>query len=220
VEFTEAGSKTVTSEGHIQSTPQVRRVRFLAGMEPRGHQENAKWIDAPLDIRCGGAAPPAAAGRPGAPTGAASRVISLPPGTQVEVELKGTALKLKPEEQVAFLFVYSMLDLEKEECSEQLGRLCALDEIVSGVPGKDGRTIGLATNPNEDANYRYTLTISGKRYEAAAVPRHPGLAGFLYVSPDGFGIGDFYFNAAGPAASSNETLTGFGHSGNDFRRRQ
>jgi hypothetical protein len=43
---------TVTSEGQVRRTPQVQSVRFLAGMEPRGHQENAKWMDAPLDIHC------------------------------------------------------------------------------------------------------------------------------------------------------------------------
>jgi hypothetical protein len=43
---------TVTGEGQVRRTPQVQSVRFLAGMEPRGHQENAKWMDAPLDIHC------------------------------------------------------------------------------------------------------------------------------------------------------------------------
>jgi hypothetical protein len=46
------GTATVSSEGQVRRTPQVQSVRFLAGMEPRGHQENAKWMDAPLDIHC------------------------------------------------------------------------------------------------------------------------------------------------------------------------
>ena len=46
------GTATVTSEGQVRRTPQVQSVRFLAGMEPRGHQENAKWMDAELDIHC------------------------------------------------------------------------------------------------------------------------------------------------------------------------
>ncbi len=46
------GTATVTSEGQVRRTPQVESVRFLAGMEPRGHQENAKWSDAQLDIHC------------------------------------------------------------------------------------------------------------------------------------------------------------------------
>ncbi|MGA2908429.1 MAG: hypothetical protein ABSE36_12055 [Terracidiphilus sp.] len=43
---------TVTSEGQVRRTPQVQSVRFLAGMEPRGHQENAKFTDVQLDIHC------------------------------------------------------------------------------------------------------------------------------------------------------------------------
>lgn len=46
------GTATVTSEGQARRTPMVPSVRFLAGMEPRGHQENAKWTDAQLDIHC------------------------------------------------------------------------------------------------------------------------------------------------------------------------
>ncbi len=54
VSFSEAGTKTVTSEGQIRRTPLVPTVRFLAGLEPRGHQENAKWVDVNLNLVCGG----------------------------------------------------------------------------------------------------------------------------------------------------------------------
>ncbi|MGO8759661.1 MAG: hypothetical protein ACLQG3_16205 [Terracidiphilus sp.] len=43
---------TVFSQGIVRRTPMVQSVRFLAGLEPRGHQENAKWADAGLDIHC------------------------------------------------------------------------------------------------------------------------------------------------------------------------
>ncbi|MGO9324256.1 MAG: hypothetical protein ACLP07_06810 [Terracidiphilus sp.] len=46
------GTATVTSEGQVRRTPQVQSVRFLAGMERRGHQENAKFADVQLDIHC------------------------------------------------------------------------------------------------------------------------------------------------------------------------
>lgn len=46
------GTATVASEGQVRRTPQVQSVRFLAGMEPRGHQENAKFTDVQLDIHC------------------------------------------------------------------------------------------------------------------------------------------------------------------------
>jgi hypothetical protein len=46
------GTATVSSEGQVRRTPQVQSVRFLAGMEPRGHQENAKFTNVQLDIHC------------------------------------------------------------------------------------------------------------------------------------------------------------------------
>jgi hypothetical protein len=47
-----AGTQTVSSEGELRRTPRVPSVRFLAGMEPRGHQENAKYTDVDLDLKC------------------------------------------------------------------------------------------------------------------------------------------------------------------------
>jgi hypothetical protein len=47
-----AGATTVTSQGKVSRTPMVQQVRFLAGMEPRGHQEHAKWTDVQLNIHC------------------------------------------------------------------------------------------------------------------------------------------------------------------------
>jgi hypothetical protein len=46
------GTETVSNEGVVRQTPRVQSVRFLAGMEPRGHQENAKWTDVHLNITC------------------------------------------------------------------------------------------------------------------------------------------------------------------------
>ena len=63
IAFSAAGTKRVTSEGELRRTPEVRTVRFLAGMEPRGHQENAKYVDTPLDMTCAGGAEPAGRGR-------------------------------------------------------------------------------------------------------------------------------------------------------------
>jgi len=50
--FDAAGTQSVTSDGQIRRTLLVPSVRFLAGLEPRGHQENAKWADATLDLKC------------------------------------------------------------------------------------------------------------------------------------------------------------------------
>lgn len=217
VNFSAAGTETVTSEGQVRNTPQVREVRFLAGMEPRGNQENAEWIDAPLNINCGGGGN--VVGRQNPPAGIVTRSISLPSGTQVDGALQDAKLNLKLEEQVAFLFVQSIGHLERDECPHQLNRLCTLEEAISGVAGSNGQIIGLAPSPDEDVNYLYTLTISGTDYQIAATPRNPGLGGFLYVGKKGFGGGDFYYNPAGPASTRDESLRGWGYSGKDFRRR-
>jgi hypothetical protein len=50
-----AGTQTVSTEGELRRTPRVPSVRFLAGVEPRGHQENAKYTDVDLDLKCGSA---------------------------------------------------------------------------------------------------------------------------------------------------------------------
>jgi hypothetical protein len=52
VDVSAAGTSTVSSEGEVRRSPRVPSVRFLAGMEPRGHQENAKWTDVHLNISC------------------------------------------------------------------------------------------------------------------------------------------------------------------------
>ena len=52
VEVGASGTATVTSQGLVRRTPMVPSVRFLAGLEPRGHQENAKWTDVHLNIHC------------------------------------------------------------------------------------------------------------------------------------------------------------------------
>jgi len=52
LEIAAPGTETVNSEGAVRFTPRVPNVRFLAGMEPRGHQEGAKWADVHLNIAC------------------------------------------------------------------------------------------------------------------------------------------------------------------------
>jgi bifunctional ADP-heptose synthase (sugar kinase/adenylyltransferase) len=52
VDVSKAGTVTVSNQGVVRRTPQVQSVRFLAGMEPRGHQENAKYKDVDLNIHC------------------------------------------------------------------------------------------------------------------------------------------------------------------------
>jgi len=51
VNFSGAGTKTVSSEGEVKSTPRVHEVRLLAGMEPRKPGQQ-KLANAELHIAC------------------------------------------------------------------------------------------------------------------------------------------------------------------------
>jgi len=65
--------------------------------------------------------------------------ITVPAGTTVSTlkygDTAGTVVHLKPEEQVAFLFVYGIEELESTCVSTFFGgpgRLCSLSELVQG----------------------------------------------------------------------------------------
>ena len=73
------------------------------------------------------------------------------------------ALDLKPEAQVAFLYVYGLWFLE-QQCLDRdmgVGRLCTLGELINGVKTSDGHVIGLSLTPVKDTNYRYEIMVIG-----------------------------------------------------------
>jgi hypothetical protein len=63
-----------------------------------------------------------------------------------------------------------------------------------------GGPSGLKRNPARETDYSYQVTFFGQpyqtaaRYQVEAIPRRPGLGGFLFVS-DRRGFSDFYYNA-------------------------
>ncbi len=157
------------------------------------------------------------------PMGGAAPLITVPPGTKVSTlkysDTAGTVVNLKPAEQVAFLFVYGIENLERT-CGDTFfggpGRPCSLGELVSGVKTKSGQVIGLSRNPAEDTNYRYTLTIIGKDCAITAIPRRAGLGAFAWVS--GSGNGDFYYNPQGADLVNAKELGDVGYEGKGFKR--
>lgn len=133
--------------------------------------------------------------------------IAFPKGTQLQASYANNeAPKWKPEEQVAYLLVYSIHSLEKR-CHEDLGRYCTLAELVKGVPGKDGRVIGLTVDPARDVNYSYAVTDVAGDYKTTATPKKPGLGGFL---DDTGTMGGIYYDPSGPATRKSRELTGNG----------
>jgi hypothetical protein len=154
---------------------------------------------------------------------AAAPGLTVPAGTKLNTlkysDQSGKVVELKPAEQVAFLFVYGMQNLESNCASTFFGRgtPCSLDELVKGVSGKSG-VIGLNTDPAQDPSYRYRLEIIGQDCVITALPQHEGLGGFAYVgSPAGM-HGNFYYNSKGADLTQAKVLGEMGYSGKGFTR--
>lgn len=148
--------------------------------------------------------------------------VSVPEGTVVmppKYAEDQPPLDLKPQEQVAFLYVYGLWNLENEclDSSNGLGRLCTLGELIRGVQLPDGRVIGLSVTPVKDSNYRYEILIIGHDCVIQAVPRVKGLGGFATVGSPSRMIGNFYYSATGDMTKAVK-LTEMGYQGDGFRR--
>ncbi|HUX14725.1 MAG TPA: hypothetical protein VMW87_16995 [Spirochaetia bacterium] len=149
--------------------------------------------------------------------------VPVPAGTTVDVLTYGpddTSLTLKPAEQVAFLFVYAIWDLESDcaSTSSGVGRICSLAELVRGVKLPDGETIGLTTDPARDRNYRYDVTIIGDQCIIRALPNDRTRAGFAAIGAPGGFSHSFFINPQGPDLIRAVKITGMGYSGKGFKR--
>jgi hypothetical protein len=149
--------------------------------------------------------------------------VSVPPGTTVgplRYAEDQPALDLKPEEQVAFLYVYGLWFLEQDclDTGSGVGRLCTLGELIKGVKTPDGRVIGLSVNPVKDTNYRYEIMIIGNDCVIQAVPRVKGLGGFATLGSPTRSSGSFYYSSSGADMTRAVRLIEMGFSGSGFRR--
>ena len=147
----------------------------------------------------------------------------MPPDTKLSTlkDSDGKVVNLQPAEQVAFLLVYAIKDLEGT-CGDTFfggpGRPCTMSELIQGVKTKNGRTIGLSQNPTQDVTYRYTLTIIGKDCVVTAIPKSPGLGAFAWVgTAHGMGSGNFYYNPAGADLTKAKALGEMGYEGKGFK---
>jgi hypothetical protein len=211
VTFDSAGTKTVTIEGTFRVTPSAPHASLLASMQDeQGNHGPQNVSSGPVDynITCGGQTSAAPVGR--------ADSIRLPEGTTASAQYQdGTAATFSEREQVALVFVEDIRSLEADPCARFLHKLCSLEELLHGVQGKAGRTIGFKRSPLEDTAYRYAVTISGDRYQVEAVPRRAGLGGFLVLGNQR-GFTDLYYNPQGAATSNDKKLPGHGFNGDDF----
>jgi len=170
---------------------------------------------------------PASESQKGPPQNAPSQQsvsqIGLPSGTQVSAKYEdGTEVKLKPEEQVALLFLMDIAYMEETYCRSD--KPCSLGELIKGVKGRGIMPpMRLSRDPNQDPNYRYTVTQPAEIL-IEAIPRRPGLGGFLF-----FGRTNRYYNPNGAASIANpkrltptpgegtKSLSSFSYSGESFK---
>jgi hypothetical protein len=149
-------------------------------------------------------------------------LVSVPAGTTVmppKYAEDQPPLDLKPEEQVAFLYVYGLWFLE-QDCLDKdmgLGRLCTLGELIRGVQTPGGRVLGLSVTPVKDTNYRYEILIIGSDCVIQAVPRIKGLGGFATLGSPRMSSGSFYYSPGGDLTQAVKLIE-MGYEGNGFRR--
>jgi hypothetical protein len=150
--------------------------------------------------------------------------LSIPAGTKIST-LKysdGSVVNLKPAEQVAWLVVYTIKDLESTCASTFFGgpgRPCLLSELLSGIKTKNGQPVGLTINPVQDAKYHYLLQIIGKSCIITATPKGPGLGAFAWVGqPGNMASGGFYYNPEGADLMKAKELGEMGYEGNGFKQ--
>jgi len=130
------------------------------------------------------------------------------------------ALELKPAEQVAFLYVYSLWWMEGDCLDKDMGvgRLCTLRELIAGVKAANGEVIGLSVNPVKDTNYNYEIMIIGDSCLIRASPRVKGLCGFATLGSPRMSSGSFYYSPDGADMTRAVKLIEMGFEGDGFRR--
>jgi hypothetical protein len=216
----EAGKKNVFSIG--EST--VFTGRFFKG----GIQETALWNRA---LKASEVAAIYAASSIMPSPGAASSTSSLSssgaalPTTgpfatkaKIEVEDSNGAVQLRREEQIAYMFLSAIENIE-HNCQLTLQHVCPMDQILSGAYPQGTYIEHLKFDPNRtDPNYAYTLAASGMAWEAHANPKRPGLKGFCFMART-IGTTTATYSPAGSAGWTDIELGNRGIEGDSFSTR-
>ncbi len=180
----EAGKKNLFSVG--EST--VFTGRFFKG----GIQEAALWNRAlkasevaAIYAACSVTPFPVAASSatPSASTGAALPTTGpFATKAKVEVEDSNGPVQLRREEQIAYMFLSAIENIE-HDCQLTLQHVCPMAQILSGAYPSGTHIEHLKFDPNKtDPNYTYTLAANGMAWEAHANPKKPGLKGFCFMA--------------------------------------
>ena len=107
---------------------------------------------------------------------------SLTTTAKVEVADGNGPVALKPEEQIAIMFLNG-IQLIESDCQRSLQRACTLDQLVAGPVAPDGTHLRrLKFDPKSDTNYTYTVAAGEMVWEAHANPTKRDLKGFYFYS--------------------------------------
>ena len=150
-------------------------------------------------------------------TSASGQATSTGPlATKATVEIKDEkgVIPLKREEQIAFIFVAAIKELEAE-CGRDAGGPCTIAQLVAGPKPTGSNKVGkLKFDPTTtDPNFTYKITINGPNWELWVTPKRAGLGGF-YVAPGM--MGNVYYNSKGAASAADRLLTETGITGDMF----
>jgi len=152
---------------------------------------------------------PAASGAPVPTTG------PFATKAKVEIEDANGPVQLKREEQIAYIFLSAIENIE-HECQLTLQHVCSFSQILSGSDSHGGQIEHLKFDPNKtDPNYVYTLAASGMAWEAHANPKKPGLKGFCSMSRN-IGTTTVTYSNAGKAGWTDTELGNRGMEGDSF----
>jgi hypothetical protein len=154
----------------------------------------------------------------GSSTGSAATPTTGPFATKatVEVEDAGGPVKLKREEQIAYMFL-SSIEVIEHNCQLTLQRTCAMAEMLAGsYPAAGSHIEKLKFDPNKtDPNYSYTVASGGMAWEAHANAKKPGLDGWCFMSRN-VGTTTVTYSTAGKAGWVDKEIGNRGMSGDSF----
>jgi len=208
----EAGKKTVFTIGYSP----VFSGRFFKG----GIEEVALWDYAlkASDVIAIYAASTATASTTSSAssTGAAPTTGPFATKATVEIEDAKGPVKLKREEQIAYMFL-SSIEVIEHNCQLTLQRTCTMAEMLAGsYPAAGSHIEKLKFDPNKsDPNYSYTVASGGMAWEAHANAKKPGLDGWCFMSRT-VGTTTVTYSTAGKAGWVDKEIGNRGMSGDSF----
>ncbi len=134
---------------------------------------------------------------------------------KIEIEDSRGPIRLKREEQIAFLFLSAIATLENT-CQVEAQHACTMQELLTGGKAPNGWHLDhLKFDPAGDPNYTYVLNTNGMIWEAHANPKKPGIGGFYFMS-NGSPTSSSYYNPAGDASLISDQLTSTSIEGDTF----